>query len=100
MAERANLSLPACNARTGATPGDPQECRQHALTCTQLAEEALTPNAKQTFLHLSDTWTKLAAELEAAQAFVSAMNGVKFDRPETGSPLMVLILADPLMAAR
>lgn len=58
-------------------PGDPQECRQHALHCVELAEHATTPKARQAFLALSESWLRLARELDGAQAFLNAMSGVK-----------------------
>jgi hypothetical protein len=65
----------------GAMPGDPNECRQHARCCVELAEQARTPDMRQTFLHLSETWIRLAAELESAQAFLNAVNGLEFETP-------------------
>jgi hypothetical protein len=51
-------------------PGDPKECRKHALNCMLLAKEARTAEAKSRLLHLAQTWTKLAVELEQAQAYL------------------------------
>jgi hypothetical protein len=65
-------------------PGDPQECRQHALHCVELAEHASTPKARQTFLDLSETWLRLARELDGAQAFLNAMNGIEVKAPIEG----------------
>jgi hypothetical protein len=67
-------------------PGDPLECRQHARHCVELSEQARTPEMRQTFLHLSDTWIRLAAELESAQAFLNAMNGLEIKTPIAGDP--------------
>jgi hypothetical protein len=58
-------------------PGDPKECRQHALNCMLLAKEATTVQSKQTFHHLAQSWTRLAAELENAQALLNALDGVE-----------------------
>jgi hypothetical protein len=41
---------------------------------------------RQTFLHLSDTWIRLAAELESAQAFLNAVNGLEIKTPIAGDP--------------
>jgi len=41
-------------------PGDPKECREHALHCLELAKTASSPQVKAKFLGLADTWTKLA----------------------------------------
>jgi hypothetical protein len=67
-------------------PGDPLECRQHARRCAELAEQARTPDMRQTFLQLSDTWIRLAAELESAQAFLNAVNGLEITTPIAGDP--------------
>jgi hypothetical protein len=59
----------------------PQECRQHALDCVELAEHATTPKARQTFLDLSETWLRLARELDGAQGFLNVLNGAEVNRP-------------------
>ena len=51
-------------------PGDPKECRQHALTCAELAEKADSPARAQIFKNLANQWLKLAVELERAQALM------------------------------
>jgi hypothetical protein len=50
-------------------PGDPKECRQHALRCTELAEQAQSPERAKLFRNLAKQWLKLAIELERAYAF-------------------------------
>ncbi len=47
-------------------------------------KQARTPDMRQTFLHLSDTWIRLAAELESAQAFLNAVNGLEIKTPIAG----------------
>jgi hypothetical protein len=49
-------------------PGDPKECRAHARHCSELAAAAKEPQLKRTLSHLAVSWTKLATELETAQA--------------------------------
>jgi hypothetical protein len=49
-------------------PGDPKECRQHALRCTELAKKADSPERAQVFRNLAQQWLKLAIELEHALA--------------------------------
>jgi hypothetical protein len=46
-------------------PGDPKECRQRALRCTELAERAPDPQLKE---RLARRWRELALQLERAQA--------------------------------
>ena len=45
-------------------PGDPKECRQHALTCVRLAQTSAYPQAREQFANLAQTWLRLAADLE------------------------------------
>ena len=54
-------------------PGDPKECRQHALNCVHLAKGATTPELRDHFAKLARTWIKLADELEQSEALVAAM---------------------------
>jgi hypothetical protein len=59
-------------------PRDPQECRQHALywadlDWADLPKNAVSPQAPQTFLTLSEAWLKLAKELADAQTFSDAV---------------------------
>jgi hypothetical protein len=52
-------------------PGDPRECRTHALNCALLAKSASSAEARATFLHLQRSWTRLAEELEQAEALLN-----------------------------
>jgi hypothetical protein len=54
--------------RVSAMPGDPKECRQHALRCTELAKKADSPERARVFRSLAQQWLKLAIELEHAHA--------------------------------
>jgi len=49
-------------------PGDPKECRQRALRCTELAERAGDAQLKAVLKSLAQRWLKLAIELERAEA--------------------------------
>lgn len=64
-------------------PGDPSECRQQGLHCVQLAERVTNPEARQTFLELSETWLRLARELDGTQAFLNAINGIEMKAPKS-----------------
>jgi hypothetical protein len=71
-------------------PGDPRECRQHALNCMLLAKETANQESKQTFFGLAQSWTGLAVELEDAQALLNAINEIDLEdaaEPERLSPL-------------
>jgi len=45
-------------------PGDPRECRQHAVRCLELARTVSSPLAKEKFVSLAATWMQLAVQLE------------------------------------
>jgi hypothetical protein len=62
-------------------PGDPEECRKHALNCMLLAKQASTEESKQTFLSPSQSWTRLAAELEDAGTFLKAISEIEVKEP-------------------
>jgi hypothetical protein len=58
-------------------PGDPNECREHAAHCRELAARADTPPARATFLELAKHWERLATELDSAQRFLKAMGDLE-----------------------
>jgi hypothetical protein len=60
-------------------PGSPQECREHALRCTELADRATNPQEQATLRSLALSWTRLAAQLENAKAFLSAPKEMELD---------------------
>lgn len=64
-------------------PGDPKECRTHALNCALLAKSASSAEARATFLHLQHSWTRLAEELEQAEAL---LNESGMDVPPATAP--------------
>jgi hypothetical protein len=60
-------------------PGDPQKCRERALKCKYLANDAQTEPAKQMFLDLAQSWLQLAAELEDTNTLLNALSEMKFE---------------------
>ena len=58
-------------------PGDPKECRWHALRCAELAMKGRTPQLKAMFLELSKNWETLAIQLENAIAKVSEAEDIR-----------------------
>jgi hypothetical protein len=48
-------------------PGNPQECRERAKRCSELAAEAQNEVVKQNFMNLAKRWSRIAADLEATQ---------------------------------
>jgi hypothetical protein len=51
-------------------PGNPRECRKHAVRCAELAMEARSPELAMMLTNLSKDWMKLAADLERTQALM------------------------------
>jgi hypothetical protein len=62
-------------------PGDPAKCRLNAARYTELCEGAKDPARRKRLVVLAETWTRLAAELEADQALLNALSELQFDEP-------------------
>lgn len=73
-------------------PGNSSECRDHALHWMQLGEGAASPEIRDVFLHLAESWERLAAELENAQSFLSATGQPEFEVSVSGD---VIVVMDP-----
>ena len=56
-------------------PGDPNECRENAKCCLQMAAELSRPSPKAQFENLAQTWLNLATDLERARALVKHWGG-------------------------
>ena len=61
-------------------PGDPKDCRKHALNCMLEAKAAKTPETREHFAKLARSWIKLAEELERMQALLAEVDD--FYEPE------------------
>jgi|SoiMethySBSTD1v2_1073268.scaffolds.fasta_scaffold3620127_1 hypothetical protein len=68
-------------------PGDPKECRQHALSCMLLAKQATSDEAKHTFINLAHSWTALAVDLEQVESILHASSEI--DISSTSRPVSV-----------
>jgi len=64
-------------------PGDPKECRQHALTCVRLAQTSPSPQTREQFGRLANTWLNLAAELENTLSLLDTLEDE--DEPQKGT---------------
>jgi hypothetical protein len=62
-------------------PNSPRECREQAWCYADLAFTAVTPEDTEHFASLAKSWTRLAAEIEAAQAFLNVLNQIEADEP-------------------
>ena len=65
-------------------PGDPKECRQHALTYVRLAQTSASPHAREHFAGLARTWIRLANDLERSLAFLDALKDEREPERRTG----------------
>jgi hypothetical protein len=54
-------------------PGDPKECRQQALECVRLAQTSASPQAREEFANLAQTWIRLADDLERSLTLLDAL---------------------------
>ena len=45
-------------------PGDPEECRQYATRCRELADQTNDPLLQKAYLDVAQSWGRLADELE------------------------------------
>jgi hypothetical protein len=55
-------------------PGNPKECRLHALECARLAQTSATQEDREHFAQLARTWLKLAEDIEQSQAFIAGLD--------------------------
>jgi len=51
-------------------PGNPRECREHAMACMELARTARTPEHKLLLTNLAQSWVNFAAEIERTQVLL------------------------------
>lgn len=51
-------------------PNSPNECRQHALHCLQVATGTKNISVRQTLLSVAATWRRLADALEDSEAAI------------------------------
>ena len=58
-------------------PGDPKECRKHAHNCLRIAEASANAEITRTFVDLAHSWTRLALDLESAQALLVTVEDIE-----------------------
>ena len=75
-----NLNLPCSKARGSNMPGDPKQCRLHAMRCAELAATAKTQQLKATLLELAKNWERLAISLERTHSLMDE-DSVDFKKP-------------------
>jgi hypothetical protein len=52
---------------------DPHDCRLNAKRCLELAGSAATPEDRQAWLALAETWKQLAAEMDSEEALLQTL---------------------------
>ena len=62
-------------------PGNPEECREHARKCAELARHAASTEARDHFASLNTSWLRLAAEIESGQSFLDLINDIEVEKP-------------------
>lgn len=61
-------------------PGNPEECRQHALVCARLAQTSATQKARNHFAKLVRTRMMLAYELEKSPTVLNEDDDAESDK--------------------
>jgi hypothetical protein len=67
-------------------PGDPAQCRIYAARYLELSKRAKDPARGETLAALAETWTKLAAELEADKSLLNTLYEINLDEPFDAVP--------------
>ena len=60
--------------------GAPKECKQRALLCVERAHTFQSPEVRQKFADLAQTWRVFAVQLEEQRALVDCWGPPKRDR--------------------
>ena len=67
-------------------PGDPKECRRHALACVRLAQTSPFQQTRDHYANLARTWIRLADEIESTEALLTALDDEIEPIKRAGSP--------------
>jgi hypothetical protein len=60
-------------------PGDPQECRDHAKRCLEMAEDAATQAGRERFQTLARIWLAFATDYEASNLLLAKWRALPAD---------------------
>ena len=60
-------------------PGDPNRCREHARRCVEIARHATSPEVRNHFTSLEQSWLRLAAEIESGQKLLDVIDEISRD---------------------
>jgi hypothetical protein len=62
------------------------QCRINAERCLSLAKHATRPETRQRFNVLAETWTRLAAQLEADESLLTVLSELEPIEPSDALP--------------
>ena len=57
-------------------PGDPNRCREHARRCAEIARRAASPEVRDHFTSLEQSWLRLALGIESGQWLLDLMSEI------------------------
>jgi hypothetical protein len=60
-------------------PGDPNRCREHARRCAEIACQTASPEVRDHFTSLEQSWLRLAAEIESGQKLLDLIDEISCD---------------------
>jgi hypothetical protein len=60
-------------------PGDPNRCREHARRCAEIARHTASPEVRDHFTSLEQSWLRLAAEIESGQKLLDLIGEISRD---------------------
>jgi uncharacterized protein Yka (UPF0111/DUF47 family) len=55
-------------------PGHAEACRAHSLHCFEVAHKTRTPEDRQEFLGLAESWERLADEIERSEFLIALID--------------------------
>ena len=60
-------------------PGDPNRYREHARRCAEIARHTVSPEVRDHFTSLEQSWLRLAAEIESGQKLLDLIGDISRD---------------------
>jgi len=60
-------------------PGDPNRCREQARHCAEIARQTTSPEVRDHFTSLEQSWLRLAAEIESGEKLLDLINETSRD---------------------
>ena len=68
-------------------PGEPDQCRLNAARCRKLALRSKSPERREYFTEMAETWVKLAAQIESDQVLLRALSDLDLREPHDALPM-------------